>query len=74
MTLYDELKAAGVEIDNHESDLYFPVTEATKAILAKPEHKAHRKIATAFLSNVTHTLWFDVPFAFEPWWERKAAQ
>lgn len=72
MTLYEELKAAGVEIGNHESDLYFPVTEATTAILHKPEHRANYEITTTFLNNITHTLWYDVPFAFAPWWERRA--
>lgn len=71
MTLYEELKAAGVEISNHESDLYFPVTDVAVAILNKPEHETHRKIATTFLDNGTGAFWFDVPFAFEPWWEQR---
>ena len=27
MSIYEEMKAAGVEFDHHESDLYVPVTE-----------------------------------------------
>jgi len=65
--LYHELKAAGVETANHESDLYFPKTEQTAAILLK--HKPEADIAQTFRHSTLNTIWFDVPFAFVPWWE-----
>ena len=67
-SLYAELKQAGVPIANHESDLYFPVTAETRAILDRWPEKA---TATTFLNQVEGGLWFDVPFAFIPWWEAK---
>lgn len=72
MNLYDEIKAAGIEYDNHESDLYFPVTEQSKAILAK--YPLSQDNATTFRNqrppNVGQ-LWYDVPFAFQPFWDAK---
>lgn len=71
-TLYAALLAAGVPIDNHESDLYFPVTEQSTAILAQyPHSKAN---ATTFANQRPPNVgqrWYDVPFAFLPWWEAR---
>jgi len=71
-SLFERIKAAGVLYDNHESDLYFESTEISRAILNQfPDKKA---IATSFLSNTDHgKRWIDVPFAFLPWWELRAA-
>jgi hypothetical protein len=64
--LYDALKAAGIEMSNHESDLYFPDTPETRAILSQfPAEKAN---ATFFINQVNHKPWIDVPFAYMPWW------
>lgn len=68
MTLYTALIKAGIQIDSHYSDLYFPVTEQTTAILAKfPKQK---EIAKKFICNITKKPCYDVPFAFLPFWEK----
>lgn len=68
-TLYKTLIAAGIECSNWQSDLYFPVTEQTKDILARfPRQKAN---ATTFKSSIDGKLIYDVPFAFDPFWEPK---
>ncbi len=69
-SLYGDLLAAGVPMDNHESDLYFPCTEQTRAILARFPYS--EKIASRFLDKTTGECWLDVPFAFLPWWEKRA--
>lgn len=71
-TLYDALKAAGCETGNHESDLYVKATPEAEAIL-----KAHGKTPGAwgcesFISNIDKTRWYDIPFAYKPWWEKRA--
>ena len=66
-TLYQELKEAGVEIDNHESDLYFPMTLDTVRILNK--YTTALNNARAFRSNEDGKLWYDVPFAYDPFWD-----
>jgi len=68
-TLYEDLKSAGVEIANHESDLYFPDTEQTRSILDK--HPLQKGNATRFRNQINGQRWIDVPFAFLPWWESR---
>jgi hypothetical protein len=68
-TLYEDLKAAGVQIASHESDLYFPVTPESRTILNRyPVQLAN---ATTFVNQVEGGRWFDVPFAYLPYWEKK---
>ena len=67
MSLYTDLIEAGVEVSNWQSDLYFPRTEATRAILARhPEVKA-----SVFKSNTTGQPTYEVPFAFDPYWDAR---
>lgn len=75
-SLYDDLISAGIPVANHFSDLYFPVTEQTRQILAK--HPRAKEIATTFINQAPKheagDIWFDVPFGFDPFWIRiKAA-
>ena len=64
---YKALLAAGVPIDSHESDLYCKATPESTAIL-----KASGWAYTTFLSNIDGTLWYDVAFGYEPWWEARS--
>lgn len=69
MSLYETLKAAGIEIDHHASDLYVPVTPESKLILAK--YPLQNKNASVFKSNTDGVMMFDIPFAYDPAWEKK---
>jgi hypothetical protein len=72
MSLYEELKAAGIETDNHESDLYFPRTKDSEAILKR--HPEQNGVVQTFTNQKPPHLgeiWFDVPFAFQPWWDAR---
>ena len=66
VTLYDALKSAGVPLDNHYSDLYVEVNDTSRAIL---RHYGAPQIS--FRSNLDGKVWFDVPFAFDPYWVEK---
>lgn len=68
-SLYDALKAAGIPTSNHESDLYFPVTAESIAILER--YPTEKGSATTFTNQVEGGRWYDVPFAFTPWWESR---
>jgi hypothetical protein len=68
--LYGDLVAAGVPMDHHESDLYFEDTATSRAILARWLFQA--RLATRFEDRLTGSTWWDVPFAFLPWWEDRA--
>lgn len=67
MSLYTELKAAGCELDHHESDLYVLASEQARRIL-----KANGiTTARGFISQVDGKPWLDIPFMYEPFWDRK---
>lgn len=69
MTLYSDLVAAGCEIDNHYSDLYVKVTGVAAEILR--EHDARFSV---FKSQIDGELWYDVPFAYKPFWDAVRAK
>lgn len=70
-SLYDEIATSGAGFDSHYSDLYFPVTEQTTAILAK--WPTHGKNAKTFICQISRKPWYDVPFAYLPYWEERIA-
>jgi hypothetical protein len=66
MSLYETLKAAGCEVDNHESDLHVKATATATLILKRfPEWRG----VSSFCSRLDGALWYDVPFAYQPWWD-----
>jgi len=67
MTLYETLKAAGAEIDSHESDLYVKHSEEVWKIV-----KASGQEFVFFTDNIHREQWIEVPFAFDPYWEAKS--
>lgn len=69
MSLYTELVAAGIEVSNWQSDLYFPVTKEAREILAR--HPVQKANATTFKSQTTGRPYYDVPFAYDPFWEAR---
>ena len=71
-TLYSDLKAAGIPISNHESDLYFKYSPESVAILDK--YPLEKSNAQRFRNCIDGTTWVDVPFAYIPWWEAHCGQ
>jgi hypothetical protein len=68
VSLYTDLIEAGIKVSNHESDLYCPVNEQTRELLKK-----HNLKGSMFKNRVEGGYWFDVPFQFDPFWEKRAA-
>ena len=66
MSLYKDLKEAGVPLDSHESDLYAMVTPESQKIIKTSGHSF-----TTFISQIDGKRWYDLPFAFIPFWENK---
>jgi len=64
MTLYDELKEAGIPIKSRYSDLYCPVTPESTAIVKK-----YTYAYSPFLNQVEGGVWYDIPMAYEPYWD-----
>ena len=72
ISLYEQIKAAGIPFSNHESDLYFQANPESRRILAQfPSEESN---STSFLNQAPPhkgEQWIDVPFAFLPWWETR---
>jgi len=66
-TVYEQLKTAGVPLSSHESDLYAKVTPQSTAIL-----KASATQFTTFVCQIDGGLWYNIPFAFQPFWDAKS--
>jgi hypothetical protein len=64
MTLYEKLTAEGIECDHWQSDLYFPFTAQTRAILAEYP----KQVRSLFKCNVTGKPYFDCALAYDPYW------
>jgi len=69
-SLYDKLKAAGQQLDHHESDLYVKRTPEADAII-RAHGGPEAKNARPFIDNIDGQPWIDIPFAYIPYWERK---
>jgi hypothetical protein len=69
MSVYSEVKATGGYIANHESDLYIEANEQNKAILAR--YPLEQQNARMFRNEVTGKICYDVPFAYDPFWENR---
>ena len=67
--LYDELEAAGCKMDSHESDLYVEGTARAAAIL---QGSKEWPTVRGFVSAIDGHVWYDVPFAYAPWWRKRA--
>lgn len=67
--LYREAVKAGIPTDNHESDLYLLATPFARELVARSGRSFSQ-----FRSKVDGNVWLDVPFAFSPWWERRASK
>jgi hypothetical protein len=57
------------QIDHHDSDLYIMVTPESKKLINKYEFKNN---VTTFISAFAPFVpWYDIPFAYTPYWDRK---
>ena len=70
MSIYTELKDAGVPIESHFSDLYVKVTNESQEIVGV--HRGPGVAIAVFHSPLDNELWFEIPFAFDPYWEGKS--
>lgn len=66
--LYNEIVKVTAENErgNWTSDLQCKVTKATSAVI---ERYKYRHLVTSFHSAIDGKLWYEIPFAYAPWWE-----
>ena len=76
MSLYRRFIAGGIppeEIDHHCSDLYVKVSLKSKMILDEFMRTSPIKcFVERFKANDGSGWWYDIAFAYEPFWEMKA--
>lgn len=70
--LYDEIVINGIPYAHHCSDLYLPATDKVREILSR--YPLEKKNATTFTNRVEGGTWYDIPFAYLPYWQGKAAK
>jgi hypothetical protein len=69
--IYTQVVALGIEHSNHESDLYIPVNEQTRELVKNYKFASN---VTTFKSNIDGKPWYDIPFAFTPYWDAKSSR
>jgi len=67
-SIYAQVIERGIQHSQHESDLYLPVNTETMALIKDYRFRSN---VTTFRSNIDGKLWYDVPFAYLPFWEAK---
>lgn len=70
VSIYTEMIEAGVPTDSHESDLYALVNDKSREIVQSYDHKG---IVKTFV-NTDGKQWYDIPFAYDPFWAAKNAR
>ena len=73
-SLYQKLRETGVEMDNHESDLYVRDTQEVRDIIKqhRAENDGYPQAISRFTEQETKQTWIDIPFAYDPYWEARA--
>jgi hypothetical protein len=71
MSFYKTLKGLVPpdQLDHHESDLYVLDTPVARLVI-----RQFGRESTGFISQIDKKRWLDVPFAYEPFWEKKQKQ
>lgn len=81
LNLYEKLKAAGCELDNHESDLYVLATEEAHQIIRehegvermfrdrKGQFQTTRAVEPIPFKGVDGRVWFEITAAYMPFWD-----
>jgi hypothetical protein len=64
-SLYDQMVATGVTIENHYSDMYVPVNETTTKLVNESG-----RVFSMFKSQIDDKMWYDIPFAYQPFWDK----
>ena len=64
MSIYTELKAAGCQLEHHESDLYVRNTPEARRVLQGASSDPE-----LFKDGIDGERWFLLSFAYDPFWE-----
>ena len=70
--IYDALKEANVPLDSHYSDLYAEATPDAVRIIGEYRREGKIGPVSTFKSNIDGKRWYDIPFAYAPYWDAVA--
>jgi uncharacterized membrane-anchored protein YitT (DUF2179 family) len=68
MTLYTDCVEAGLKIDHHGSDLYIKDGYKARELVIK---NGKVTLMKEFVDNIDHEAWIEIPFAYDPWNEKR---
>jgi hypothetical protein len=66
--LYNKVVELGLNYSSWQSDLYLEATPEARALLAQYQFKTN---VTTFISQIEKTPWYDIPFAYQPYWDAR---
>jgi hypothetical protein len=67
-SIYAQVVEQEMQHSSHASDLYVPVNPQTMALVKDYRFRSN---VTTFVSQIDRKLWYDIPFAYMPFWEAK---
>lgn len=68
-SVYELLKFAGCRLANHDSDLYVKVDKVSRRMIKEAAEDGRLPaMPTLFKSDDKSGFWWEIPFAYEPWW------
>tara|TARA_Y100000310_G_scaffold293007_1_gene322243 strand:+ start:342 stop:566 length:225 start_codon:yes stop_codon:yes gene_type:complete len=70
-SIYHEFEALGVEMSNHESDLYVRPTPEVKAIIERRRAEGETLNVSHFIADDGTGSWMELPFRYAPFWDKK---
>lgn len=73
-SIYEQLNEMGIEMDNHQSDMYVPATPEVMAVIQAAHAEDPTIMYSTFEDLRTGDTWVDLPFQYEPHWEQKQSQ
>lgn len=67
--LYEQVIALNIPHAHYASDLYIKITVDSMNLISKYKHISN---VSSFRNQLDKTLWYDVPFAYQPYyWDRR---
>lgn len=67
--LYRRAIKQKLECGHHESDLYLKCTSEARELVDAYKFRAN---VTTFTNQIDRQPWYDIPFAYQPFWDKAA--
>jgi hypothetical protein len=71
MSVFEDIKKAGIPYESYYSDLYLPDTEQVREILNHNGLKVDKWGVSRFTHQILNEPWLDVAFHYTPYWKAR---